>query len=156
MKKLFLAVLLFSATYAAIAQDLINANDIFNKVSDLYAKLNDLQATIKISKGDKVHWNTSQGKTTGKAVEKKTKEFTLDAVLFHRAEALEKKGDRAVCEQCRREWQGVPHCQRRFSHSKSLNRAGIASAAPSGSHGEDSDRNTACSPSPVVLTTRPP
>ncbi len=54
MKKLFLAVLLFSATYAAIAQDLINANDIFNKVSDLYAKLNDLQATIKISKGDKV------------------------------------------------------------------------------------------------------
>ena len=31
---------------------------------------------MAISKGDKVSWNTSQGKTTGKAVEKKTKDFT--------------------------------------------------------------------------------
>jgi hypothetical protein len=31
---------------------------------------------MAISKGDKVTWNTSQGRTTGKAVEKKTKDFT--------------------------------------------------------------------------------
>lgn len=37
---------------------------------------------MSISKGDKVHWNTSQGKTTGKAVEKKTKEFTHDGQKF--------------------------------------------------------------------------
>ena len=41
---------------------------------------------MAISKGDKVHWNTSQGKTTGKAVEKKTKEFTLDGQTFKASE----------------------------------------------------------------------
>ena len=37
---------------------------------------------MSISKGDKVHWNTSQGKTIGKAVEKKTTEFTHDGQKF--------------------------------------------------------------------------
>jgi hypothetical protein len=37
---------------------------------------------MSISKGDKVHWNTSQGKTEGKAVEKKTKEFTFEGQKF--------------------------------------------------------------------------
>ena len=41
---------------------------------------------MAISKGDKVHWNTSQGQTTGKAVEKKTKEFTLDGQKFNASE----------------------------------------------------------------------
>jgi len=31
---------------------------------------------MAISKGDKVSWNTSQGRTTGKAVEQKTGDFT--------------------------------------------------------------------------------
>jgi hypothetical protein len=37
---------------------------------------------MAISKGDKVSWNTSQGKTTGKAVEKKTKDFTFKGQDF--------------------------------------------------------------------------
>jgi Hypervirulence associated proteins TUDOR domain len=37
---------------------------------------------MAISKGDKVSWNTSQGKTTGKAVEKKTKDFTHQGQNF--------------------------------------------------------------------------
>ena len=37
---------------------------------------------MAISKGDKVHWNTPQGKTEGKAVEKKTKEFAFDGQKF--------------------------------------------------------------------------
>jgi len=37
---------------------------------------------MAISKGDTVSWNTSQGKTTGKAVEKRTKEFTFAAQKF--------------------------------------------------------------------------
>ena len=41
---------------------------------------------MAISKGDTVHWNTSQGKTEGKAVEKKTKEFTLDGQKFKASE----------------------------------------------------------------------
>ena len=41
---------------------------------------------MAISKGDTVHWNTSQGKTEGKAVEKKTKEFTLDGQKFNASE----------------------------------------------------------------------
>ena len=41
---------------------------------------------MALSKGDKVHWNTSQGKTTGKTVEKKTKEFTLDGQTFKASE----------------------------------------------------------------------
>ena len=38
---------------------------------------------MALSKGDKVHWNTSQGKTEGKAVEKKTKEFTFEGQKFN-------------------------------------------------------------------------
>lgn len=37
---------------------------------------------MAISKGDKVTWKTSQGKTHGKAVEKKTKEFQHDGQKF--------------------------------------------------------------------------
>jgi len=37
---------------------------------------------VAISKGDKVRWNTSQGETSGKAVEKKTKEFTFAKQKF--------------------------------------------------------------------------
>ena len=37
---------------------------------------------MAISKGDTVHWNTSQGQTTGKTVEKKTKEFTFEGQKF--------------------------------------------------------------------------
>jgi hypothetical protein len=37
---------------------------------------------MAISKGDTVHWNTSQGETTGKAVEKRTKDFTFDKQNF--------------------------------------------------------------------------
>ena len=41
---------------------------------------------MALSKGDKVHWDTSQGKTTVKTVEKKTKEFTLDGQKFKASE----------------------------------------------------------------------
>jgi hypothetical protein len=37
---------------------------------------------MAISKGDTVGWNTSQGRTEGKAVEKHTKEFTFDGQTF--------------------------------------------------------------------------
>jgi hypothetical protein len=37
---------------------------------------------MAISKGDKVTWNTSQGRTTGKTVEKKTKDFTFKGQDF--------------------------------------------------------------------------
>lgn len=37
---------------------------------------------MALSKGDKVHWNTSQGKTTGTTVEKKAKDFTFDGQKF--------------------------------------------------------------------------
>jgi hypothetical protein len=37
---------------------------------------------MAISKGDKVSWNTSQGRTTGKAKEKKTTEFTFRGQTF--------------------------------------------------------------------------
>ncbi len=37
---------------------------------------------MAISKGDTVHWNTSQGETDGKAVEKKTGEFTFAKQKF--------------------------------------------------------------------------
>ncbi len=37
---------------------------------------------MALSKGDVVHWNTSQGQTTGTTVEKKTKEFTFDGQKF--------------------------------------------------------------------------
>jgi hypothetical protein len=35
-----------------------------------------------LSKGDKVTWNTSQGETHGKVVEKKTKDFQFDGQHF--------------------------------------------------------------------------
>ena len=38
---------------------------------------------MALSKGDKVHWNTPQGKTVGKALEKKTKEFQHDGQKFN-------------------------------------------------------------------------
>ena len=41
---------------------------------------------MTLSKGDLVHWNTSQGKTTGKTVEQKTKEFTFDGQHFNASE----------------------------------------------------------------------
>jgi hypothetical protein len=41
---------------------------------------------MAISKGDTVHWKTSQGKTEGKAVEKKTKEFTFEGQKFNASE----------------------------------------------------------------------
>ena len=37
---------------------------------------------MAISKGDTVHWNTSQGRTTGTAVERRTEDFTFDAQHF--------------------------------------------------------------------------
>ncbi len=38
---------------------------------------------MSISKGDRVHWNTSQGQTTGTAVEKKTQRFQHDHQQFN-------------------------------------------------------------------------
>jgi len=38
---------------------------------------------MALSKGDAVHWNTSQGQTTGTTVEKKTKEFTFQGQKFN-------------------------------------------------------------------------
>jgi hypothetical protein len=37
---------------------------------------------MAMSKGDEVHWNTSQGRTTGTLVEKRTKDFTFDGQDF--------------------------------------------------------------------------
>ena len=42
---------------------------------------------MAMSKADKMSWNTSQGKTTGKAVEKKTKEFTFKGQDFKPTES---------------------------------------------------------------------
>ena len=41
---------------------------------------------MAIKKGDTVHWNTSQGTTEGKAVERKTREFTFDGQKFKASE----------------------------------------------------------------------
>ena len=41
---------------------------------------------MAISKGDTVHWNTSQGETTGTAKEKKTKPFRHDKQDFKASE----------------------------------------------------------------------
>ncbi|WP_375431877.1 DUF2945 domain-containing protein [uncultured Friedmanniella sp.] len=41
---------------------------------------------MALSTGDLVHWNTSQGQTTGKTVEKKTKRFTFDGQHFNASE----------------------------------------------------------------------
>ena len=38
---------------------------------------------VTISTGSKVSWNTSQGPTHGKTVEKRTKEFTFDGQKFN-------------------------------------------------------------------------
>ncbi|WP_424467977.1 DUF2945 domain-containing protein [Pseudoclavibacter helvolus] len=35
-----------------------------------------------LSKGDRVSWNTSQGRTQGEIVEKKTKDFQFDGQKF--------------------------------------------------------------------------
>ncbi|MCW2810283.1 MAG: hypothetical protein JWP61_741 [Friedmanniella sp.] len=37
---------------------------------------------MAISEGDSVRWNTSQGKTEGEAVEKKTSDFEFDGQTF--------------------------------------------------------------------------
>ncbi len=37
---------------------------------------------MAISKGDSVHWNTSQGRTTGKAIEKRVSDFTFEGQKF--------------------------------------------------------------------------
>lgn len=37
---------------------------------------------MAIHEGDTVHWNTSQGRTTGTAVERRTKDFQLDEQQF--------------------------------------------------------------------------
>ena len=41
---------------------------------------------MALRKGDLVHWNTSQGQTTGKTVEKKTTEFTFKGQKFNASE----------------------------------------------------------------------
>lgn len=38
--------------------------------------------TKELSKGDRVSWNTSQGRTHGTVEEKKTKDFTFDDQKF--------------------------------------------------------------------------
>lgn len=38
---------------------------------------------MSISTGDTVHWNTSQGRTVGTAVEKRVKPFTHDGRKFN-------------------------------------------------------------------------
>jgi surface antigen len=55
------------------------------------------------SVGDTVTWNTSQGKTTGKVIEKKTKDFQFDGQHFTASEdepafvvESEKSGKRAA------------------------------------------------------------
>ena len=47
-----------------------------------YPSLSSYASVMAFSKGDKVHWNTSQGQTTGTTVEKKTNDFTLDGQKF--------------------------------------------------------------------------
>jgi hypothetical protein len=41
---------------------------------------------MSLKVGSKVSWNTSQGATHGKVVEKKTKDFTLDGQHFNASE----------------------------------------------------------------------
>ncbi|MVA75172.1 DUF2945 domain-containing protein [Auraticoccus sp. F435] len=55
------------------------------------------------SKGDRVSWNTSQGKTHGTVVEEKKKEFTFEGQKFNASEdepyyvvESEKTGSRAA------------------------------------------------------------
>jgi Hypervirulence associated proteins TUDOR domain len=58
---------------------------------------------VAISKGDRVGWNTSQGRTHGHAVEKRTKHFQFDGQNFNASEdepywtvESEKSGKRAA------------------------------------------------------------
>ncbi|SEI99128.1 Protein of unknown function [Arthrobacter sp. yr096] len=58
---------------------------------------------MALSKGTRVEWNTSQGKTHGKIVERKTSDFELDGALHRASEAepqyvveSEKTGARAA------------------------------------------------------------
>lgn len=58
---------------------------------------------MAITKGDRVSWNTPQGKTQGTAVEKKTKEFQHDKQTFKASDdepfwivESEKSGSRAA------------------------------------------------------------
>ncbi|SBN62213.1 Protein of unknown function (DUF2945) [Curtobacterium sp. 9128] len=37
---------------------------------------------MALSKGDEVHWNTSQGKTTGTLVQKRVSDFEFDGQQF--------------------------------------------------------------------------
>ena len=37
---------------------------------------------MALSKGDEVHWNTSQGRTTGTLVRKRTSDFVFDGQHF--------------------------------------------------------------------------
>lgn len=41
---------------------------------------------MDLSKGTKVTWNTSQGATEGKIVEKKTEDFDLDGKIYRASE----------------------------------------------------------------------
>ncbi len=41
---------------------------------------------MSIAKGTTVHWNTPQGRTTGKAVERRTKPFRHDGQTFNASE----------------------------------------------------------------------
>ncbi|WFR68093.1 DUF2945 domain-containing protein [Curtobacterium flaccumfaciens] len=58
---------------------------------------------MALSRGERVHWNTSHGQTTGKLVEKKTADFTFDGQTFKPADddpywivESEKTGKRAA------------------------------------------------------------
>ncbi|MET3452035.1 MULTISPECIES: DUF2945 domain-containing protein [Curtobacterium] len=58
---------------------------------------------MALSKGDTVHWNTSQGKTTGKLVQKRVSDFEFDGQTFKPTDddpywivESEKSGNRAA------------------------------------------------------------
>jgi len=61
---------------------------------------------MSLSKGSRVSWNTSQGTTHGKTVERRTKEFQFDGQQFNASEdepywivESEKTGARAAHKQ---------------------------------------------------------
>lgn len=41
---------------------------------------------MSLGNGDRVHWNTSQGRTTGTTVEKRTKRFQFEKQTFDASE----------------------------------------------------------------------
>ena len=41
---------------------------------------------MALSEGDKISWNTSQGRTTGTALDRRTKPFTHDGQKFNASE----------------------------------------------------------------------